>query len=142
MARKASEQVRAGVVGTGHMGQYHALVYAEMPDVYLAGVVDIDPDDGVKWNEVAEAARQVNALLAGIGLRGFLKTTGGKGLHVVVPVVPSQPWDRIKGFSKAVADLFAATFPQRFTSKMSTKSDSTATSMVNRTARRAKLWTS
>jgi len=82
-------------------------------------IFDIDPDDEVKWAEVADAARQVNALLDGIGLRGFLKTTGGKGLHVVVPIVASQPWERIKGFSKAVADLFASTFPRRFTSKMS-----------------------
>lgn len=81
-------------------------------------IFDIDPDEEMKWPEVADAARQVNALLEGIGLRGFLKTTGGKGLHVVAPIVPSQPWERIKGFSKAVADLFAATFPQRYTSRM------------------------
>jgi bifunctional non-homologous end joining protein LigD len=82
-------------------------------------VFDIDPDDGVRWAEIADAARQVNALLESIGLRGFLKTTGGKGLHIVVPIAPSQPWERVKGFSKAVADLFSSTFPQRFTSKMS-----------------------
>ena len=81
-------------------------------------VFDIDPDDAVEWSEVAEAARQVHALLEGIGLRGFLKTTGGKGLHVVVPIVPNRPWDDIKGFSKSIADLFSRTFPDRFTSKM------------------------
>jgi bifunctional non-homologous end joining protein LigD len=85
-------------------------------------IFDIDPDDGVKWAEVAEAARQVNALLEGLGLRGFLKTTGGKGLHVVVPIAPTQAWERVKGFSKAVADLFSSTFPRRYTSKLSKSS--------------------
>jgi bifunctional non-homologous end joining protein LigD len=80
-------------------------------------VFDIDPDDNVKWAQVAEGARQVNALLEELGLRGFLKTTGGKGLHVVVPVAPKLPWDDIKGFSKAIADLFASSFPGQFTAK-------------------------
>jgi bifunctional non-homologous end joining protein LigD len=81
-------------------------------------IFDIDPDEDLEWTAVADAARQVNALLGQIGLTGFLKTTGGKGLHVVVPIVPKLPWDDIKGFSKAIAELFAATFPDRFTANM------------------------
>jgi bifunctional non-homologous end joining protein LigD len=57
-------------------------------------------------------------LLDSIGLRGFLKTTGGKGLHVVVPIEPTVPWEHIKGFTKAIAELLAQTFPNRFTAKL------------------------
>jgi bifunctional non-homologous end joining protein LigD len=57
--------------------------------------------------------------LAEIGLQGFLKTTGGKGLHIVIPIEPTLRWDAIKAFSKAIADLLTRTFPDRFTAKMS-----------------------
>jgi bifunctional non-homologous end joining protein LigD len=51
-------------------------------------------------------------------LRAFLKTTGGKGLHVMVPIKPTRPWPVIKGFSKTIAELCAVTFPDRFTAKI------------------------
>jgi bifunctional non-homologous end joining protein LigD len=57
-------------------------------------------------------------LLENIGLVPFLKTTGGKGLHVVVPIRPGVGWESVKGFSKAVAELLERTFPDRFTSKL------------------------
>jgi bifunctional non-homologous end joining protein LigD len=81
-------------------------------------IFDIDPGEGVEWPEVAQAAREVRTLLEGLGLQSFVKTTGGKGLHVVAPVQPRVGWDDVKGFSKAIADLFARTFPERFTSNM------------------------
>ena len=81
-------------------------------------VFDFDPDEDLPWKNLVEAVRLIETLLAQIGLRGFLKTTGGKGLHVVVPIRPTQSWPVIKGFSKAIADLFAQTFPDRFTPKM------------------------
>jgi bifunctional non-homologous end joining protein LigD len=81
-------------------------------------VFDIDPGEGVKWRQVADAAREVRELLESLGLRAFLKTTGGKGLHVVVPVLPRLGWDEVKGFSKAVAELFARTFPDRYIANM------------------------
>ena len=82
-------------------------------------IFDIDPDDDLPWSKVADAARLVNSLLEEIGLRGFLKTTGGKGLHVVAPVRPTQDWDTVKAFTKSVAELLAKTFPDRFTATMS-----------------------
>ncbi len=82
-------------------------------------IFDIDPDDDLPWEKVADAARLVRSLLDEIGLRGFLKTTGGKGLHVVAPVRPLQPWDAAKAFTKSVAELLARTFPDRFTANMS-----------------------
>jgi len=81
-------------------------------------IFDIDPGEDVEWEEVADAARAVSGLLEDIGLRAFLKTTGGKGLHVVAPVRPRLSWDEIKGFSKAIADLFERTLPDRFTANM------------------------
>ena len=82
-------------------------------------IFDFDPDDALPWERLVEAVNLIRTLLQEIGLQGFLKTTGGKGLHVVVPIKPAQPWSLVKGFSKAIADLFAMTFPDRFTAKVS-----------------------
>lgn len=81
-------------------------------------VFDFDPDDALSWKEITEAVNVLKTLLDSLGLRGFLKTTGGKGLHVVVPIQPTVPWEHIKGFTKAIAELFARTFPDRFTAKL------------------------
>jgi bifunctional non-homologous end joining protein LigD len=81
-------------------------------------IFDFDPDDGLDWSRVVEAVHLMKTLLEQIGLHGFLKTTGGKGLHVVVPIRPTLPWDEIKTFSKAVAELLCRTFPDRFTDKV------------------------
>jgi bifunctional non-homologous end joining protein LigD len=60
----------------------------------------------------------VREALLGIGLESFAKTTGGKGLHVVVPLAPKLDWDAIKEFAKWVAERFVKTYPERFTSNM------------------------
>jgi bifunctional non-homologous end joining protein LigD len=82
-------------------------------------IFDFDPDDDLPWDRLVEAVQLIKTLLEEIGLRGFLKTTGGKGLHVVVPIKRTQPWVVVKNFTKAIADLFVATFPDRFTAKVS-----------------------
>ncbi len=56
-------------------------------------IFDFDPDDGVSWKEIVEGVGVLRALLDDLGLEGFLKTTGGKGLHVVVPIRPTLDWD-------------------------------------------------
>jgi bifunctional non-homologous end joining protein LigD len=76
---------------------------------------DLDPDDGLGWDVVVEAAVIVRTLLEKLDLVSFVKTTGGKGLHVVLPVEPTLGWDDVKGFCKTVADLLCRTFPDRFT---------------------------
>jgi bifunctional non-homologous end joining protein LigD len=81
-------------------------------------VFDFDPDDDVGWKEITEAANIMKTLIENLGLRGFLKTTGGKGLHVVIPVRPTLPWQQAKGFSQAIAQLLVNTFPDRFTAKL------------------------
>jgi bifunctional non-homologous end joining protein LigD len=80
---------------------------------------DFDPDAAVSWKELAEGVVLLRTLLEEIGVTGFLKTTGGKGLHVVVPIRPTIDWDRAKAFTKATAELLATTFPDRFTATMS-----------------------
>ncbi|HEX3633469.1 MAG TPA: DNA ligase D [Casimicrobiaceae bacterium] len=81
-------------------------------------IFDLDPDDAVEWEGLRQAALLVKTLLENVGLAPFLKTTGGKGLHVVVPIQPGVGWETVKGFSKAVAELLERTFPDRFTSKL------------------------
>ena len=82
-------------------------------------VFDFDPDEQLGWEPLAEAARQTRKLLEDLGLQGFLKTTGGKGLHVVVPVRPTLDWDQAKSFTRSIAQLFVRAFPTRFTANLS-----------------------
>jgi len=81
-------------------------------------IFDLDPDEDLPWDDVKQAVLVVKTLMEGIGLAAFLKTTGGKGLHVVVPIEPTVRWDNVKGFTKAVAELLERTFPDRFTAKL------------------------
>jgi bifunctional non-homologous end joining protein LigD len=81
-------------------------------------VMDFDPDETLPWSELADAATVLRKLLDTVGLRGFPKTTGGKGLHVVLPIAPEHDWETIKSFTQAIADLMVMTFPDRFTSKL------------------------
>ena len=80
---------------------------------------DLDPDIGLPWSLVAAAALEIRDALEGFGLQSFAKTTGGKGLHVVVPLTPELDWDQAKTFTKAVADHIAAQHPQRYTTNQS-----------------------
>ncbi len=81
-------------------------------------IFDFDPDEDLEWTALVEAVELLRTLLDQVGLRGFLKTTGGKGLHVVVPIRPAYDWDVVKAFTKAVADLLVDASPERFTSKL------------------------
>jgi bifunctional non-homologous end joining protein LigD len=80
---------------------------------------DLDPDPSVAWDEVVAAARLVRDVLAELGLESFVKTSGGKGLHVVVPLARRHDWDTVKGFSGAVARRIESAAPDRFLAKAS-----------------------
>ena len=80
--------------------------------------IDLDPDDAVTWPRVVEAAQLVHALFDELKLPAYLKTTGGKGLHVVVPIRPMHDWPTVKGFAKRIATHLAFVFPERFTAAM------------------------
>jgi bifunctional non-homologous end joining protein LigD len=77
-------------------------------------VFDLDPGEGTHWNEVIAGALDVRDLLRELGLQSFLRTSGGKGLHVVVPLVRRTAWDQLKQFAKGVADRLTADFPNRY----------------------------
>jgi bifunctional non-homologous end joining protein LigD len=78
---------------------------------------DLDPGEGVEWHHIQEAAQLVHAFLGELGLPNFLKTTGGKGLHIVVPLKKQFDWDTVKDFSQAVVQHLARTIPDRFVAK-------------------------
>jgi bifunctional non-homologous end joining protein LigD len=80
-------------------------------------VFDLDPGEGVGWNAMQEAAQLVRAFLEELGLPAFLKTSGGKGLHVVVPIKPAYDWDTVKDFSEAIVRHMAETLGDRFAFK-------------------------
>ncbi|NTW70977.1 MAG: DNA ligase D [Eubacteriaceae bacterium] len=84
----------------------------EMPDRM---VFDLDPGEGITWAMMLEAAGLTHTLLEELGLESFLKTSGGKGLHIVVPLLPVDDWDTVKDFSRAVAQHLAKVIPSRFT---------------------------
>ena len=82
-------------------------------------IMDLDPDPAVPWRFVIEAAQLVRTLLNELELECFVKTTGGKGLHIVLPLRPVHTWDEVKAFSKGLADHLARLIPDRFTANMS-----------------------
>jgi bifunctional non-homologous end joining protein LigD len=80
-------------------------------------VFDLDPGEGVKWSFMQEGAELVRIFLNELGLVSFLKTSGGKGLHVVVPIKRLRDWDTVKDFSQAIVDHLAKAIPPRFVAK-------------------------
>jgi bifunctional non-homologous end joining protein LigD len=81
-------------------------------------VFDLDPGPGVEWAQVIECARVIREALHTLELESFVKTTGGKGLHVVAPLVPGPSWDEASAFARAVADTVARANPRRYITSM------------------------
>jgi bifunctional non-homologous end joining protein LigD len=84
-------------------------------------VFDLDPGEGIDFAMIQEAAQVVRAFLQELGLNPFLKTSGGKGLHVVVPLKPKLDWDTVKDFSHAIVTHLSKTLPDRFSDKSGAK---------------------
>lgn len=80
-------------------------------------IFDLDPGEGVAWGHVQEAALLVRGLLAELRLESWLKTSGGKAVHVVVPLTPRDDWETVRAFSQAVVQHLAKVIPQRFVAK-------------------------
>ncbi|WP_064709828.1 DNA ligase D [Rhizobium bangladeshense] len=83
----------------------------EKPDMIT---MDLDPDDEVEWKDVIAAAYQLKERLEAEGLAAFVKTSGGKGLHVVTPLTPKAGWVEVKVFAKWLADSMSADHPDRY----------------------------
>ncbi|WP_111413206.1 DNA ligase D [Billgrantia lactosivorans] len=90
--------------------------HLEQPDCL---VFDLDPDEGIAWKEILRVAGTLRERLEALGLTPFLRTTGGKGLHLVVPLEPSVEWEQAKAFAKGVAEAHAKDDPKRLTTNMS-----------------------
>jgi len=82
-------------------------------------VFDLDPDEGLEFDAIRTAARDIRDRLADIGLTSFAMMSGGKGVHVVVPLEPGHDWDRHKDFSQRFAQALSLAEPDRFTASMS-----------------------
>jgi len=110
-----------GLVGLAQLGTLEIHVWGchadkvERPDFM---VFDLDPDVGLGWEKVALAAFDVRRRLHDLGLESWVKTTGGKGLHVCVPIERKLDWDDFKAWSKAFADKLAHEHPKLYTSNM------------------------
>ena len=112
----------SGLVELAQMGviEFHTwgstTEHIQQPDRII---FDLDPDPAVPWAKVIEGARLVEYLLVNLGLDCYLKTTGGKGLHIVVPIMPEHDFPVIKEFSKSIANHLAETIPTHFVAVMS-----------------------
>ena len=111
----------AGILSAAQNGavEFHTWG-AKVPDAKHPDriTMDLDPGPGVPWKDLVEATRLTRTLLEKLGLRCFLKTTGGKGLHVVAPVQPELGWDEVKQFTKEAAEFLVRARPDLFVSKM------------------------
>ena len=108
----------AGLVGLVQMGVLELHLWScrkdrlERPDRM---VFDLDPDEGLAWDRVVEATRAVHEALQDLELESFVKTSGGKGLHVVVPLDRRHSWDEVLETSRALAQTLADESPERYT---------------------------
>lgn len=88
----------------------------DKPDMII---FDLDPGEGVLWETLIKAAFQIRAELESLGLETFVKTTGGKGLHIVIPIARRYIWDDVLIFSKTFANYLAKKYPSSYTAVMS-----------------------
>lgn len=80
---------------------------------------DLDPGEGLAFRDIVHAAKDVRQFLTSIGLQSFAKTTGGKGLHVQLPIARRYTWPEVKAFAKRVAELMAQNSPTRYLTRIS-----------------------
>lgn len=105
--------VQMGVLEIHNWGS-HAKTW-DKPDMI---VFDFDPDEALPFARVKQAAMDLRARLKKLKLESFVKTTGGKGLHVVVPFTPKHDWDTIKAWARALAQVMEEEAPERYTTNM------------------------
>ena len=112
----------AAVIGLVQMGVLELHTWGARRDLLDRPdriIMDLDPDPAVPWKSVVEAAPLVRSVLHELELECFLKTTGGKGLHVAVPLQRVHTWDEVKSFAKALAEHLVRLIPDRFVANMS-----------------------
>lgn len=108
----------AALVGAVQMGMIELHTWGatsssiEKPDHF---VLDLDPDTALPWRSMLEATRLTLSVLDELGLDAYLKTSGGKGMHIIVPLARQAGWETVKAFAKAIAQFLAQQLPERFT---------------------------
>jgi bifunctional non-homologous end joining protein LigD len=93
--------------------------HSDAPTLPDRMIFDLDPDPEAPWDNVIDGAAEIRERMRELGLTSFLKTTGGKGLHVVVPIERKYGWPAIKGFTRAIAESMAQDSPTRYIANMS-----------------------
>ncbi len=93
-------------------------VSVERPDRPDRIIFDLDPDEGLGFDAVVAAALEVRERLDRLGLTSFVKTTGGKGLHVVLPIAPTHGWPEVKSWAKALSEEMAADSPDLYLTRI------------------------
>jgi bifunctional non-homologous end joining protein LigD len=109
-----------GLVGLAQMGILEVHTWNSTTDDIERPnriVFDLDPGDRVEWPKVVASAKLVRRVLSAIGLESYPKTTGGKGLHIVVPLVPQADWSECLEFSRDIAAAIERNDPDLFTTK-------------------------
>jgi len=123
-----------GLIGLVQVGVLESHVWGatyprlEQPDRM---VFDLDPGPEVAWRDVVETARRLHGLLDDLGLHAFLKTTGGKGLHVVVPLTGDDTWEDVRGFSDTLAGAFVRERPALYTTNIGRKAERTKKLLID-----------
>lgn len=106
------------LVGAAQMGTIELHTWGstydkiELPDHF---VLDLDPDETLPWRSMIEATQMTLSVLDELGLDAYIKTSGGKGMHVIVPLARKAEWDTVKAFAKALAQFLSHQLPERFT---------------------------
>jgi bifunctional non-homologous end joining protein LigD len=111
----------AGLISLAQVGVLEIHAWGSRADKLEAPdrlIFDLDPDPQLPWARVVRAARQVREFLQQLGLESFVKTTGGKGLHLVVPIQRRRLWDEVKTFCKQVADAIVRADPDSYTANL------------------------
>ena len=113
------------LAGLIHLAQMNVLeihvwgshvAHLEKPDWMI---FDLDPEPSIPWEVLRDAALEVKDRLQRLGMESFVKSTGGKGLHVVTPLTPDASWDEVKDFSKAFAMAMVHDAPKNYTAVIS-----------------------
>ncbi|MDQ7095724.1 DNA ligase D [Desulfosporosinus sp. PR] len=110
-----------GLIGEAQMGTLEFHIWGsrvdelEKPDMM---VFDLDPDEGMDLGRVRQGVRDIRDILAELSLNSYLKTSGGKGYHVVVPLKPAVTWDGFHDFARRVAEVMEQKWPDRYTSNV------------------------
>jgi len=110
-----------GLIGLAQMGVMEIHPWGSRNDALDKPdqiIFDLDPGDGIAWEQLVASALEVRDLLKPIGLESFVKATGGKGLHVVTPIAAKRVWEEVKEFARDFARMMEATNPKLYLTKM------------------------